>query len=121
MCAAGPNVMLVCCLWKIHERLVVRNVVTHGRDSIVSRQTCMVLAANGAPQSIDAGWREAALEPSPSDAFSVEQVAHILTGHGDLICVLKFGIGEHAIIEERPRIADHRSGGCAVRNVADRI
>src|SRR5215467_6018222 len=101
------HMMLVGGLRVIHERLMVRYVVACVHDGVIAGEARVMLAANGAPLSVHARRCEAALEPSPGNAFCVEEVADVFARHGDLIDVLKFGIGRHAIVEERARVTNH--------------
>src|SRR5882724_10186430 len=69
------------------ERLVMRNIVALGK----------AVAANVGGLAIT----EAALEPSPADAFCIQQIADVLAAHGN--CFTR-----RALVKGRLRIADHR-------------
>jgi len=75
----------------VHKWFVVRDVVSGVYDRIVASQARVMLAAYGTSLSVHACWREATLEPSPSDALCVEKIADVFAGHGDLVHGLKLG------------------------------
>src|SRR5260370_38361256 len=112
--------MLVGSLRIIHERLVVRDVVASVHDGIISCQARVMLTADGATLRIHSRRRESALKPAPSDVLGIQQVTHVLAGHRDLVNALELRIRSHTIVEQRPGIADHRSGSCRVGNGARR-
>src|SRR5438105_7622641 len=112
--------MLVGSLRIIHERLMMRDIVASVYDRIVSGETRMMLATNGATLGVHACGREATLEPAPGDALGIQQITDVFTGHCNLVHTLEFWIRCHAIIEQWPRIADHSSGCRRVGNVARR-
>src|SRR6266404_854243 len=101
----------------VHKWFVVRDVVSGVYDRIVASQPRVMLAAYGASLGVHTGWREATLEPSPSDALCVEKIADVFAGHCDLVHGLKLGIRCDAVIKQGPRISDHGSRRCAIRDV----
>src|SRR5205814_10046927 len=100
---AWPCVVDVCGLRVIHERFVVRDVVTSVYDRVVAGESGVMLAAYGTTLSVHTRRREATLEPTPRDALGIQQVAHVLTRHRDLADVLELVICRHAIVKQRPR------------------
>src|SRR5260370_42693206 len=98
--------MLVRRLRVVHEGFVMRDVIAGVHDRIIPRQARMMLATYGAALRVHSGWRKASLKPSPGDALGIQQIAHVLARHGDLVHLLELWIGGHAIVQERPRIAD---------------
>src|SRR5437016_13825855 len=101
----------------VHKWFVVRDVVSGVYDRIVASQARVMLAAYGASLGVHTCWREATLEPSPSDALCAEKIADVFAGHGDLVHGLKLGIRCDAVIKQGPRIADHGSRRCAIGDV----
>src|SRR5262249_55165984 len=79
-------------LHEVLKRFVVRNIVASVDNRVVSGETRVVLAANRAPLVVFASRREAALEPTPSDALGVQQVADVFARHGYLVGRLELWI-----------------------------
>src|SRR5712664_3588514 len=102
--------VLIGSLRVILERLVVRNIVTHGRREIVSGKPGVMRAADCSAVRIYARRRESALEPAPGDALGVQQIAYVFPNYGDHGRGLQLGVGQHAIVEARARIAYDRAG-----------
>src|SRR5712664_2164962 len=94
----------------ILERLVVRNIVTHGRREIVSGKPGVMRTADCPAVGIYARRRESALKPAPGNALGVQQIADILTSYRDHGRRLQFGVGHHAIVEARAPITYDRAG-----------
>src|ERR1041384_3154419 len=65
----------------------------------------MMLSAHGETVHVYAGGRKSALEPAPSDALCVQQIADVLSGHSNLSGTGKSRSGLHAVIEVWPGIA----------------
>src|SRR5438552_3126894 len=101
----------------VHKWFVVWDVVSGVYDRIVASQARVMLAAYGASLGVHACWREATLEPSPSDAPCIQKIADVFAGHGDLVHSLKLGIRCDAVIKQGPRIADHGSRRCTIGDV----
>src|SRR5262249_45564587 len=111
------QVVWICGVAEVHERLVVRNVIAGVYNGIVTGKARVMLPANGAALSVNARRRESALEPTPGNALGVQQIANVLAGHRNLVNVLKFGIGRDAIIIQGTGISDYRTGCCSAGDV----
>ncbi len=105
-------------LWVIHERLVVWNIIARIYHGIVTRESRVMLSAHSVSLRINARRRKSALEPSPRNPLRVQQIANVLTRHRDLIHRLKLRIRKHAVIQQWPWIANHRSRRRSVRDIS---
>ena len=75
---AWRQVMLVRAQLEIHERFMMRNIVTRGSCE-AGRYAC----ADCSAIRESAGRSEPALKPTPRDALGVQQVANIFAAHPD--------------------------------------
>ena len=102
------------------ERFMMRNIVADSFDRIITRQTGVVRTANRAVQRIVARRSKPALEPSPRYVLRVQQIADVRSCHRNGVRTLQLGIGQDAFIACGTRVADYRTRGRAVGDIAGR-
>src|ERR1700733_9791587 len=77
-----------------------------------------MLAADRVAVGIHAGRSKSALEPSPGDLFSVQQIPDRLAAKRYEVRALQARVGEHAFVAQRADVADERAAQLSVCDVA---